>query len=229
MPLASPINTQNGKIGTCPHGMPMGACPICNGMSGGNSTTKRDIPRNPGEMTYNECLAMGAMLKAIKNARQQAQNAEQNRLQSIAKFHQTMDKATQKLAQLSEFFSKHTPSVISKPMNFILNKIAGKTLNFMRNVPNMFANFGQKFADISDKLAAVFGEKKAAFDKKFSEFSKKTKEKLKSIFFIFGANETEDEEKKIEEAKRIFDLKRFIQKLINNKKDLVDDENSDIQ
>lgn len=31
----------NNRIGTCPHGLPMGACPICNGMGGGGGSVKK--------------------------------------------------------------------------------------------------------------------------------------------------------------------------------------------
>ena len=57
----------NNKIGTCPHGLPMGACPICNGMGGGGSVKRDNKPR---EMTWNECYAIGQMLKAQKLARE---------------------------------------------------------------------------------------------------------------------------------------------------------------
>ena len=60
----------NNKIGTCPHGLPMGACPICNGMGGGGSVKRDNKPR---EMTWNECYAIGQMLKAQKLARENTQ------------------------------------------------------------------------------------------------------------------------------------------------------------
>ena len=56
---------------------------------------------------------------------------------------------------------------------------------------------------------------------------------MKSLFFVFGTQETEDEEKKIDEAKRMFELKTFIhtlaQKLKNqNEKDIEKDERSTV-
>ena len=87
---SSPVRPQATKAGTCPHGMPLGACPICNGMAGGNSTTKRDIPRNAGEMTYNQCAAIGAMLKAQKAARQSAKLAQQNHEQALIDFQKNI-------------------------------------------------------------------------------------------------------------------------------------------
>ena len=86
MPVGASSHINNTKIGSCPHGLPVGACPICSGMAGGNSTTKRDIPRNVGEMTYNECAAIGAMLKAQKAARLRAQNSQQNFIQNLIQF-----------------------------------------------------------------------------------------------------------------------------------------------
>ena len=67
-------HTHTTKVGTCPHGLPLGACPICDGMAGGNSTTKRDIPRNVGEMSYNQCAAIGAMLRAQKKCQTSSSN-----------------------------------------------------------------------------------------------------------------------------------------------------------
>lgn len=53
LPL-SPIN--KSKIGTCPHGLPQGACPICSGMGGGGGARKVET-KGAGEMTWDcECL-----------------------------------------------------------------------------------------------------------------------------------------------------------------------------
>ena len=68
-------------------------------------------------------------------------------------------------------------------------------------------------ADISDKLTAIYGELKAAIGEKISKFTSDLKKKLKSLFFVFGTQETDDEDKKIDEAKRTFELKTFIHQL----------------
>lgn len=39
------------------------------------------------------------------------------------------------------------------------------------------------------------------------------KKKLKSIFFVFGADEADDNDKKIDETKKAFNLKTFLHKL----------------
>jgi hypothetical protein len=210
---ASAIHTNSAKVGTCPHGLPLGACPICNGMAGGNSTTKRDTPRNVGEMTYNQCAAIGAMLRAQKHAHEQAKIAQQNHIQALTDFQKNIDKTHQKLMDFNFIISKTLPAVIAKPIAFVVNNILIKTLNLVKNIPNFIQNFTQKFAEISEKLTAIFGEFKAAVQEKISKFFKDFKKKLKSLFFINQSEECDDEEKQIEEAKRTFELKTFIHKL----------------
>lgn len=209
--MASPssVHSRTMKAGTCPHGLPLGACPICNGMAGGNSTTKRNIPRNVGEMTYNQCAAIGAMLRAQKHAKEQAKIAQQNYIQSLTDFAKNIANTHQRLADLMVRVTQNLPPVVAKPMNFVLKVILTPVQTVLRGVVVIL----HKFADITDKLTAVYGELKAAIKEKVSKFAAAVKKKLKSIFFVFGADETDDEEKKIDEAKRTFELKTFIHKL----------------
>ena len=60
------------NTGKCPHGLPIGTCPICSGMGGG-STQRKDKPRVPGEMTYAECMAAWIKIQAAKEAKIEAQ------------------------------------------------------------------------------------------------------------------------------------------------------------
>ena len=53
----------------------------------------------------------------------------------------------------------------------------------------------------------MFGEAKAAIQKKIDEKFKDIKKKIFNLFGLVGAdNEEDDEEKRIEEAKRLFEL-----------------------
>lgn len=215
--MSTAVHVRPHKAGTCPHGMPLGACPICNGMAGGNSTSKRDIPRNVGEMSYNQCAAIGAMLRAQKNAKAQAKLAQQNHLQALADFQKNISNTHQRIMALAILVTNTMPAVIAKPVNYILNNIIGKALTIIQNLPAAIARFtqaiNQKMADISDKLTAIYGELKAAIGEKISKFTSDLKKKLKSLFFVFGTQETDDEDKKIDEAKRTFELKTFIHQL----------------
>ncbi len=206
-------HVHNAKVGCCPHGLPAGACPICSGMAGGNSTTKRDTPRNVGEMTYNQCAAIGAMLRAQKAARQRAEANQQTFLQAMVQFNKNLQNVHQRILEFASNIQKSMPAIISAPVNFVLTQVAARIVNLAAGVTNVLTNVAQKLVDIADKLAAVYGELRAAVSKSLSNLMGNIKKKLKSMFFIFGADETDDEEKKIDETKKAFNLKTFLHSL----------------
>ena len=227
------VQTNSARVGTCPHGLPLGACPICNGMGGGGGMKKADFSAKPGEMSWNECAAIGAFLKAQQNAKLQRQQYAQNFAQQAIAFRNAMTNASQRMASLAQFFSANTPAIIARPVNFVLNNIIGSAINTIKNIPASISNaiqtLGQKLADISDKLTAMVGELKAAINKKISETFSELKKKVKSLFSIFSPQDADDEEKKIDETKKAFQLKTFIHDLYNkltneNKKDIEKDE-----
>lgn len=227
MQLAT-LNTATVKAGTCPHGLPLGACPICNGMGGGGGMKKADFSAKPGEMSWNECAAIGAFLKAQANAKAQRQQDALNFAAQIQNFQTSMDAARGRLAELAKFFTQNTPSIISKPANFILNTVLGGTINLIKSVPaaitNTFQALTQKLADISDKLTAMMGELKASINKKISETFNELKKKVKSLFAIFQPLDADNDDKQIDETKRTFELRTFLhdlyKKLTENEKDL---------
>lgn len=231
MQLAA-MQTTTIKAGTCPHGLPLGACPICNGMGGGGGMRKADFSAKPGEMSWNECAAIGAFLKAQANARAQRQQDAQNYALQIQNFQNTMEAAKGRMAELAAFFKGNMPEIIAKPAVFVLNTIIGGTLNIIKNIPtaitNTFQAIVQKLADISDKLTAMLGEMKAAINKKLSETFNEFKKKIKSLFGIFQPLDADNEEKQIDETKKTFELRTFIhdlyKKLTENEKDLENNE-----
>ncbi len=221
------VRTNNSKIGCCPHGLPQGACPICSGMGGGGMR-KADFSAKPGEMSWNECAAIGAFLKAQKNAQIQRQQDAQNFAQNVRAFQNALINSSQKLANIGGFFAKNTPAIIAKPANFILNTVIGGTLRTVANIPNIVSNavkfVSQKMADISDKLTAMAGELKNAIEKKISDAFSNLKKKVKSLFAIFKPLDADNDEKKVNETKKAFKLKTFIHDLYGKitKKDLED-------
>ena len=222
----------SARIGTCPHGMPLGACPICNGMGGGGGMRKAGFSAKPGEMSWNECAAIGAFLKAQQQAKDARAQDAQNFAQRAVAFQNSMTAAHQRLSELAQFFTKNTPAIIAKPANFVINTLILGSVNILRNIPAAIANFtqniGQKLADISDKLAAVYGEVKTAIAKKISETLNEVKKKIKSLFAIFSPLDADNDDKKIDETKKAFELKTFIhrlyKKLTGTEKDLNKDE-----
>lgn len=209
------IQSNNSKIGTCPHGLPQGACPICSGMSGGMK--KADFSAKPGEMSWNECAAIGAFLKAQKNARLQREQDAQNFANNVKAFQNTLMNVSKRLASIGGFFAQNTPAIIARPVNFVLNTVLGGIVRTIANIPSTISNIiqtvQQKLADISDKLTAMIGELKASIEKKISESLKTLKKKIKSIFSIFNSQNIDNEEKQIDETKKTFKLKTFIHDL----------------
>ena len=200
----------NTKIGTCPHGLPLGACPICNGMGGGGSVKKDNKPK---EMSWNECYAIGQMLKAQKLARQHTQqmfaaqdlrvHLENLQTQINALKLAAMKNLPAPLARAIVVLADVVIMPVAKAMQAVTNTVQ----NIANAINKAFENIKQKVADIMDKLTAVFGEAKAAIQKKIEE---KFKDVKKKIFNLFGIMETENEEdeelKKVEEEKRLFEL-----------------------
>lgn len=222
----------NSRVGTCPHGLPLGACPICNGMGGGGGMRKADFSAKPGEMSWNECAAIGAFLKAQQQAKEARAQDAQNFAQQAVAFQNSMAAAHQRMTELAQFFTKNTPAIIAKPANFVINTLILGTVNILKSIPaavaSFTANIGQKLADISDKLAAVYGEVKTAIAKKLSETVNEFKKKVKSLFAIFQPLDADNDDKKIDETKKAFELKTFIhnlyKKLTGTEKDIKNNE-----
>lgn len=227
------VNTNSAKIGTCPHGLPLGACPICNGMSGGGGAKKADFSAKPGEMSWNECAAIGAFLKAQQQAKAQRQEDALNYAKNVQAFQNALMNSSQKLANIAQFFSNNTPAIIAKPINFVLNTVLGNITKAIANLPTTISNvihtIQQRLADISDKLTAMMGELKASIEKKISESFKEIKKKIKSIFSIFQTSDSDNEDKQIDETKKAFELRTFIhdlyKKLTQDEKDLDENDN----
>jgi hypothetical protein len=216
------------RAGLCPHGLPPGACPICSGMSGNSTKVQTaDFSAKPGEMSWNECAAIGAFLKSLQNARLAKEADFQKHLVNMAKFESDMVKASQ---QLTQFIQAMSQNVLTKPIAFIAQKIALPIVDGMKNLPRnvltTIANFSEKLADISDKLTAIYGELKASINKRISDFKKKIKKKLFSIFEIFSANNNEDEnEIMVAFEKQLNKLKQILEKVtLKPTKEELDDE-----
>ena len=122
MQLAA-MQTTTLKAGTCPHGLPLGACPICNGMGGGGGMRKADFSAKPGEMSWNECAAIGAFLKAQANARAQRQQDAQNYALQMQNFQNTMEAARGRMAELAAFFKGNMPAIIANLRYLYLTRL----------------------------------------------------------------------------------------------------------
>jgi len=183
------------STGSCPHGLPYGACPICSGMGGGGGSV-----RKKPQMSWSECYSVWQqMIKAKDNANQQKLGAMYNPQISFAQKVGNIAMQMANLAdKLNNFAAKlqNLPKIISTPI-LLATKFFVGVLNITNNIFTMTQkalNFvQQKFADISDKLNAIFGEMKNFMEKQVSDKMKSLKKKLKSLFGLAEVEETEKE------------------------------------
>ena len=207
------------KSGLCPHGLPFSACPICSGMGGGTKVQTADFSAKPGEMSWNECAAIGAFLKSLQNARLAREADYQAQLVNIVMFEKNLAKSAENLNLFIQTMSQHT---ITKPIAMIAQNVVLPVVNAIKNIPvnvlNSIANVSQKLTDITDKLTAIYGELKAAIEKKVSDFMKKIKKKIVSIFEVFGShNDADENELMVKLEKKLQKLKQMVNKILRNK------------
>ena len=220
-------NINSVKSGLCPHGMSPGACPICSGMGGGGSKRVGERTQKAGEWSYHQCAMVGAMMKARAERLEMHENNLKLHAQAVLEFQQNLDKMTQKMV---EFANRISNNFIFKPVAFIIKNIivaginnfktlASTILNTISNISDKLSQLKQKFADIQDKLNAIFGEAKAFVEKKVSELVSAVKSKFEGLFKIFKKDNARDDDTKVDDDKKIFNLKKFIQKIREKKKD----------
>lgn len=213
----SAVQASGVRSGLCPHGLPPGACPICSGGMGSSKVVTADFSAKPGEMSWNECAAIGAFLKSIQNARLAREADYQNQIIAMAQFQNNMTKMAQ---NLQTFIQNMSQSALTRPLAMVAKNILLPVVKFMKDLPVNFlqatANLAQKLTDITDKLTAIYGELKAAMDKKFSDFAKKVKKKIISIFEIFRAENENSEDERIEDyQKQLNKLQTLLEKITN--------------
>ncbi len=212
------------KAGTCPHGLAPGACPVCS-QSGGGTLKMSDKTRKVGEMTYHECAMIGNMLRARALAQKNHKANLEQRALNFERFEEMMTKLAEVMKQFTQIMSR---SFITKPIAFVVQNLVLPMVGLLRNIPKIIAGMVRVFKfvpEIMDKLAAVFGEAKAFLDRKISELVKAVKSSLEGLFRIFRKKNTDDDDTKIDDDKKIFNLKTILHKVKEKFKKKKDREN----
>jgi hypothetical protein len=221
--LSKGVNELNGvnnqiKPGCCAHGLPAGACPVCS-MSGGGSSRKPDRSGRPGEMSYHQCAMIGNMMKARALAQKNHEANLKQHVLNLEQFEATMARLIQNMKNFTQILSQ---SFISKPVAFVFNITAIPLLNIIKNIPKVFQAINNLRFEITDKLAAIYGEARAFLLKKAEEGAKVLSSFFEKIFKTSKKNDADDDDTKVDDDKKIFNLKTIIHKIkekFNRKKD----------
>lgn len=208
-------NVNKVNSGLCPHGLPPSACPICSKMAGGGSTRVGERPQKVGEMSYHQCAMIGNLMRARELAeKRHAQQLEQH-TDAMKIFENIMSKLSEKL---QIFVQQMNSSLITKPIAFVAKNFVLPVVSFIKNIPQIMQKFQNVKIDIQDKLNAIFGEAKNFIQKKISDIMAAVKSKLDGLFKIFKKHDTDDDDTKIDDDKKIFNLKTILHKIIRKKK-----------
>ena len=223
--MSSPVASRMNRIkpGMCPHGMPTGSCPICNGM-GGASTKRNPNQRKAGEMTWSECFAMGLRMKADKQRKLQIIQDRRDARIALLKAQEAISNKIQKLDMMAIMFNKTLSKPIAKiaitTIKFIaipLLKFTNLILNNIQTIQSYINNFTNQIKEniqiVQEKLSAILGELFNSKEKSISERFKIAKKKF--FEFLFGKSEENFEIKEIEKQENELELKKVKDSLLN--------------
>ena len=190
--MSQQISNAKPRVGTCPHGMPIGACPICNGSSVGGSA------RKPGEMTWSQCFAEGLRMKNAKLLEASRQDNPIYNVNVALKLKQDIAAYSDRVKQTIAILQNSLPPGLSKLIN-VLNQILIKPfLTILETIPKIIESV-QKFTEnirttisqVCEKLTAILGEINNFVNKNLSDFMKKARKKVFGFLFEQGMEEEE--------------------------------------
>lgn len=241
MSSVTPINT--AKVASCPHGMPAGACPICNG-SGGGGGMKTQRPNPHPEQTMS-ITAMYAVLNRMKaaDAKKEAKQAELlKQAENLQKTKEVLIKTMDKLSAVLNKIENILPKPIVNIFHTVVTNVLKPIVEIIQKFPEAVKNFNEFLQNVKtqmfiagEKLASIFGEIKNFIQKNISDSFKKFTKKVHKILNIFRLNSDDDyeEEEKVNAEMYIFKnqdmrtLKEFMTDLIA-KKQIEEKENDNI-
>jgi len=215
MSSITPIAPNN--IQTCPHGLSPGACPVCSGMGGSVSSTKKADPAPKNEMSYAECYAIWMRMKAADARKEQALIDAKNRAEFLQNTKQFFQNTYNLLSNVLNKIENILPSPLNTVFSLAVNNILKPLVNLIKNIPefisdiNKFVNNIQKEIQrivyiASEKLSSLFGEIKNFINKKISNSFKKFTKKVYKILNLFGLKDEDDFE---EDEKANAEIKAF--------------------
>lgn len=229
--MASVTPISANKVQTCPHGLPFGACSICNGGGGGMKSQKTDS-------TPKQTMSLSAMYAFMhrKEALEARKEAQKNELlaqnQNLLKTKEALNNMMNKLEGILNKIENILPKPILKAFNEIVQNVLKPLSEIIQKFPETVKNFKEFIQNIktqafiaAEKLASVFGEIKNFIQKSISNSFKKFTKKVYKILNLFGLNTNEDyeEDERVNseiytfKTKDVKNLKEIMLKLITKK------------
>lgn len=233
--MVSNVNIQQPTLANqCPHGMPLGGCPICNPKMGGGGKKRDEVVKkpvqkpaqkpvqNPNEWSYARCLAEGRRLQAQKA------NAEAQKL-ALEKQISGGEKLAKNLQIVSDKIQNVIQNIKNPQVQQVVQTVANAVMNVLKQIPkalDLMQQTGQKLVQMlqgaGEKLTAILGDIKNFISRKFSEDIKKRAKKIIFSFFVIleGENYHDDETLAIFKSREI---RKFIVKIFKQDKRREDD------
>ncbi len=211
----------------CPHGFPIGACPICSGM-GGSSRQDKNKPRVAGEMSYNECLAQWHRIQARKEAKIQERLDRIEQAQNKLILNRIMAGLDKVSKNINDFVEKiePMPQIIKIPIKIFINVIIKPILNIISKIPEIIGNIKISISDfissVSEKMASVLGEIKNFIN---FQIENKLKKPIKLFLSLFTEEEENKEENEEIEKLKLRELKKVLKGIFRNKQHSKEEEN----
>lgn len=211
----------------CPHGFPIGACPICSGM-GGSSRQDKNKPRVAGEMSYNECLAQWHRIQARKEAKIQERLDRIEQAQNKLILNRIMAGLDKVSKNINDFVEKiePMPQIIKIPIKIFINVIIKPILNIISKIPEIIGNIKISISDfissVSEKMASVLGEIKNFIN---FQIENKLKKPIKLFLSLFTEEEENKEENEEIEKLKLRELKKVLKGIFRKKQHSKEEEN----
>ena len=213
------------RAGSCPHGLPPAACPICSGGMSGNGKIKDSTMSKPIKMnqwSWLKCYAVGMAMKSQETRIQNKKDAFEKQIEFAKNLKQSILNLSEKIKNALNNIQKNNSPFIANIIVNISRIIIFPVLSFIAKIPQLIEkavqiqkNINIFINSISEKIVAILGDIKNFINKKLLE---KMKIKAKK-FFLFFMSDIEDENYKNDDTLAVFksrELIKYTVKILNN-------------
>lgn len=221
--VSNPSTVRNTN--TCPHGLPAGACPICNGSGGARSK------RNSGEWSYAKCAAVGLEMRAAKARIEARKELLEKQFNTALKMQKAIMNFVDRAQNMLSIIHSKLPPEIQTVFNKLVNGIINPVLNLISKIPQALEKLNEFINDIklkilavAEKLNAILGEIKNFIEKNITDRFKKLTKKLIRFFILESKEENyqNDEEIEIFKSRELRKLNHAILRLSRKGKEDVE-------